>query len=306
MSIFSTFFDRFPVYVDHLDRCVTQCGNRRFHGPESHCPPLCRSVAIECAPCQRTKQGCTVSRQNRHRDCPRSSAAADRRDRREARDSAESLIPYGHDKAKIGADFIRRRASGATASWCWSPRSRRRRPARARRRPRSGSATGCNRIGKQAAICLREPSLGPCFGMKGGAAGGGYAQVVPMDGHQPALHRRLPRHRRANNLLAAMIDNHIHWGNQLNIDPRRVTWRRVVDMNDRALRPIVVRPRRLPPTAWPARAGFDITVASEIMAIFCLATDLEDLREAAGQHRGRLHRENEAGHGRRAQRRRAP
>ena len=144
-----------------------------------------------------------------------------------------------------------------------------------------GLGDGLNKIGKKATICLREPSLGPCFGMKGGAAGGGYAQVVPMTDIN--LHFTGDFHAigAANNLLAALIDNHMHWENQLNIDPRRVTWRRVVDMNDRALRNItsglggyhngVVR-----------EAGFDITVASEVMAIFCLATDLQDLENRLG------------------------
>ena len=144
-----------------------------------------------------------------------------------------------------------------------------------------GLGDALNHIGKKAVMCLREPSLGPCFGMKGGAAGGGYAQVVPMTDIN--LHFTGDFHAigAANNLLAALIDNHMHWENQLNIDPRRVTWRRVVDMNDRALRVVtsglggyhngVVR-----------EGGFDITVASEIMAIFCLATDLEDLEKRLG------------------------
>ena len=193
----------------------------------------------------------------------------------------ESLIPYGHDKAKISADFIRstgKRPNGklilVTAV---SPT-----PAgEGKTTTTVGLGDGLNRIGKQAAICLREPSLGPCFGMKGGAAGGGYAQVVPMTDIN--LHFTGDFHAigAAHNLLAALIDNHMHWENQLNIDPRRVTWRRVVDMNDRALRSItsglggyhngVVR-----------EAGFDITVASEIMAIFCLATDLKDLENRLG------------------------
>ena len=193
----------------------------------------------------------------------------------------ESLIPYGHDKAKISADFIKstgKRANGklilVTAV---SPT-----PAgEGKTTTTVGLGDGLNRIGKQAAICLREPSLGPCFGMKGGAAGGGYAQVVPMTDIN--LHFTGDFHAigAAHNLLAALIDNHMHWENQLNIDPRRVTWRRVVDMNDRALRSItsglggyhngVVR-----------EAGFDITVASEIMAIFCLATDLKDLENRLG------------------------
>ena len=155
-----------------------------------------------------------------------------------------------------------------------------------------GLGDAMNSIGKNALICLREPSLGPCFGMKGGAAGGGYAQVVPMTDIN--LHFTGDFHAigAANNLLAALIDNHMHWENQLNIDPRRVTWRRVVDMNDRALRTVtsglggyhngVVR-----------EAGFDITVASEIMAIFCLATDLKDLENRLGNIVLGYTRENE-------------
>ncbi len=194
---------------------------------------------------------------------------------------ADALIPYGHDKAKIGADFIgsnRDKPDGrlilVTAV---SPT-----PAgEGKTTTTVGLGDGLNRIGKNAMICLREPSLGPCFGMKGGAAGGGYAQVVPMTDIN--LHFTGDFHAigAAHNLLAALIDNHMHWENELNIDPRRVTWRRVVDMNDRALRSVtsglggyhngVVR-----------EAGFDITVASEIMAIFCLATDLNDLKKRLG------------------------
>ncbi len=189
-----------------------------------------------------------------------------------------SLIPYGHDKAKIDAAFIRsisKRPEGklilVTAI---SPT-----PAgEGKTTTTVGLGDGLCKIGKKAIICLREPSLGPCFGMKGGAAGGGYAQVVPMTDIN--LHFTGDFHAigAANNLLAALIDNHMHWQNELNIDPRRVTWRRVVDMNDRTLRSItsglggfhngVVR-----------EAGFDISVASEIMAIFCLATDLADLEK---------------------------
>jgi formate--tetrahydrofolate ligase len=144
-----------------------------------------------------------------------------------------------------------------------------------------GLGDALNRIGKRAIICLREPSLGPVFGMKGGAAGGGYAQVVPMedinlhftgDFHAIAL---------AHNLLSALIDNHMHHGNALGIDVRRITWKRVMDMNDRALRDIVVSLGG-PANGYAARDGFDITVASEVMAILCLATDLADLKERLG------------------------
>ena len=189
---------------------------------------------------------------------------------------AESLIPYGNDKAKISADFIRSNGKGKDGKLILVTAVSPTPAGEGKTTTTVGLGDGLNRIGKKAAICLREPSLGPCFGMKGGAAGGGYAQVVPMTDIN--LHFTGDFHAigAAHNLLAALIDNHMHWENQLNIDPRRVTWRRVVDMNDRALRTItsglggyhnsVVR-----------EAGFDITVASEIMAIFCLATDLQDL-----------------------------
>ena len=192
-----------------------------------------------------------------------------------------SLIPYGHDKAKINTDYVRglegRKDGKLILVTAVSPT-----PAgEGKTTTTVGLGDAMNRIGRQALICLREPSLGPCFGMKGGAAGGGYAQVVPMTDIN--LHFTGDFHAigAANNLLAALIDNHMHWENELNIDPRRVTWRRVVDMNDRALRDVttglggyingVVR-----------EAGFDITVASEIMAIFCLADDLKDLENRLG------------------------
>jgi formate--tetrahydrofolate ligase len=145
-----------------------------------------------------------------------------------------------------------------------------------------GLGDGLNRIGKKAAICLREPSLGPCFGVKGGAAGGGYAQVVPME--QINLHFTGDFHAigSAHNLLSALLDNHIYWGNALDIDTRRVTWRRVMDMNDRALRGIVTSLGGAA-NGFPREDGFDITVASEVMAIFCLAKDLKDLEARLGR-----------------------
>ncbi len=144
-----------------------------------------------------------------------------------------------------------------------------------------GLGDGLNKIGKAAAICLREPSLGPCFGVKGGAAGGGYAQVVPMEDIN--LHFTGDFHAigAAHNLLAALLDNHIYWGNGLQIDARRISWRRVVDMNDRALRQSVINLGGVA-NGFPRESGFDITVASEVMAIFCLATDLADLRRRLG------------------------
>ena len=145
-----------------------------------------------------------------------------------------------------------------------------------------GLGDALNRLGKKATICLREPSLGPCFGLKGGAAGGGYAQVVPMEDIN--LHFTGDFHAIgvANNLLAALLDNHVYWGNELGIDPRRITWRRVMDMNERALRSIVCSLGGVA-NGYPREDGFDITVASEVMAIFCLANDLKDLEERLGR-----------------------
>ncbi|MBN9022250.1 MAG: formate--tetrahydrofolate ligase, partial [Rhizobiales bacterium] len=145
-----------------------------------------------------------------------------------------------------------------------------------------GLGDALNRIGKQAVICLREPSLGPCFGMKGGAAGGGYAQVIPMEDINLHFTGDFAAIAAANNLLAAMVDNHIYWGNALQIDQRRVTWRRVVDMNDRALRAIVSSLGGAA-NGFPREDGFDIVVASEVMAIFCLASGLDDLVERLGR-----------------------
>lgn len=194
---------------------------------------------------------------------------------------AASLIPYGRDKAKISSDFIRQNSHQADGKLILVTAVSPTPAGEGKTTTTVGLGDALNLIGKQAVICLREPSLGPCFGMKGGAAGGGYAQVVPMTDIN--LHFTGDFHAIgvANNLLAALIDNHMHWDNELNIDPRRVTWRRVLDMNDRTLRSItsglggfhngVVR-----------EAGFDITVASEVMAIFCLSTDLQDLENRLG------------------------
>ena len=145
-----------------------------------------------------------------------------------------------------------------------------------------GLGDALNRIGKKTAICLREPSLGPCFGVKGGAAGGGYAQVIPMEDINLHFTGDLHAIGAAHNLLSALIDNHIHWGNKLKIDARRVLWRRVVDMNDRALRDVTISLGGVG-NGFPRQTGYDITVASEIMAIFCLATDMSDLERRLGQ-----------------------
>jgi len=191
------------------------------------------------------------------------------------------LIAYGSDKAKLTYDYIDEIKDNKDGHLILvtaiSPT-----PAGEGKTTTSvGLVDGLCHIGKKAIICLREPSLGPCFGMKGGAAGGGYAQVIPMTDIN--LHFTGDFHAigAAHNLLSALIDNHIHWDNQLNIDPRRITWKRVVDMNDRALREITTGLGG-PGNGVPRQGGFDITVASEIMAVFCLATDLEDLKKRIG------------------------
>ncbi len=145
-----------------------------------------------------------------------------------------------------------------------------------------GLCDGLNRIGKQATVCLREPSMGPCFGMKGGAAGGGYAQVIPMEDINLHFTGDFHAIELAHNLLAALLDNHIHHGNQLAIDPRRIVWKRVVDMNDRALRNIIVGLGGTNNSV-PHEAGYDITVASEVMAVFCLSESLTELKERLGR-----------------------
>ncbi|MBP5857379.1 formate--tetrahydrofolate ligase [Marivibrio halodurans] len=194
---------------------------------------------------------------------------------------ADQLMQYGPSKAKISYDFlqsIQDRPNGKLVLvTAISPT-----PAgEGKTTTTVGLGDGLNRIGKKAMICLREPSLGPCFGVKGGAAGGGYAQVVPMEDIN--LHFTGDFHAigAAHNLLSALIDNHIYWGNDLGFDERRVTWRRVLDMNDRALRDIVSSLGGVA-NGFPRQTGFDITVASEVMAIFCLADGLKDLQERLG------------------------
>ena len=193
----------------------------------------------------------------------------------------EHLVPYGHDKAKISLDYISSLKENPDSKLILVTAISPTPAGEGKTTTTVGLGDGLNRIGKDALICLREPSLGPCFGLKGGAAGGGYAQVVPME--EINLHFTGDFHAigAANNLLAAMVDNHIYWGNEAEIDPRRVSWRRVVDMNDRALRSIVSSLGGVA-NGFPREDGFDITVASEVMAIFCLARDLEDLRARLG------------------------
>ncbi|HWG76873.1 MAG TPA: formate--tetrahydrofolate ligase [Steroidobacteraceae bacterium] len=190
---------------------------------------------------------------------------------------ADAVEPYGQNKAKISMGFIRKTLAEKKPGKLVLVTAINPTPAgEGKTTTTVGLGDALNRVGKRTAICLREASLGPCFGMKGGAAGGGLAQVVPMD--EINLHFTGDIHAisAANNLLAAMIDNHIYWGNTLNIDTRRVTWRRCMDMNDRALRQITSSLGGVS-NGFPREDGFDITAASEIMAILCLSTSLEDL-----------------------------
>ncbi|MDG1319075.1 MAG: formate--tetrahydrofolate ligase [Paracoccaceae bacterium] len=193
----------------------------------------------------------------------------------------KDLLPFGHDKAKISAEFIKAQRDGSDGKLILVTAINPTPAGEGKTTTTVGLGDGLNALGKKAMICIREASLGPCFGMKGGAAGGGYAQVVPME--EMNLHFTGDFHAitSAHNLLSAMIDNHIYWGNELEIDQRRVTWRRVVDMNDRALRDIVTSLGGVS-NGFPRQAGFDITVASEVMAILCLALDIEDLQKRLG------------------------
>ncbi|MCX7644287.1 MAG: formate--tetrahydrofolate ligase [Rhodobacteraceae bacterium] len=194
---------------------------------------------------------------------------------------AEHLLPYGHDKAKVSQEFIRSLADRPDGKLILVTAINPTPAGEGKTTTTVGLGDGLNRIGKRAIVCIREASLGPNFGMKGGAAGGGYAQVVPME--EMNLHFTGDFHAitAAHNLLAAMIDNHIYWGNELGIDERRITWRRVMDMNDRALRDIVVGLGGVA-NGFARQTGFDITVASEVMAILCLASDLRDLQKRLG------------------------
>jgi len=188
----------------------------------------------------------------------------------------DELIPYGHDKAKVSARHIRGLRPQAVGKLVLVTAINPTAAGEGKTTTSVGLADALNRIGQKTMLCLREPSLGPCFGMKGGATGGGLSQVVPMD--EINLHFTGDFHAitSAHNLLAAMVDNHIHWGHEPRIDPVRVTWRRVMDMNDRSLRGIVAGLGG-PGNGTPMETGFDITVASELMAILCLAKDAADL-----------------------------
>ena len=193
----------------------------------------------------------------------------------------EHLLPFGHDKAKVSEEFIKSLSRNKDGNLILVTAINPTPAGEGKTTTTVGLGDGLNAIGKKAAVCIREASLGPCFGMKGGAAGGGYAQVVPME--EMNLHFTGDFHAitSAHNLLAAMLDNHIYWGNALEIDIRRVGYRRVLDMNDRALRQIVCNLGGVA-NGFPREAGFDITVASEVMAILCLASDLADLEKRLG------------------------
>ncbi|WP_336288566.1 formate--tetrahydrofolate ligase [Bartonella sp. CB60] len=190
----------------------------------------------------------------------------------------ENLIPYGHDKAKISSAYIKSLNKNSDGKLILVTAINPTPTGEGKTTTTIGLSDALNFIGKKTIAVLREPSLGPCFGVKGGAAGGGYAQVVPMDDLNLHFTGDLHAITAAHNLLAAMIDNHIYWGNPLNIDSRRIVWKRVLDMNDRALRDIVISLGGIT-NGFPRQTGFDITVASEIMAIFCLAENLEDLTQ---------------------------
>ncbi|MBO6756957.1 MAG: formate--tetrahydrofolate ligase [Roseibium sp.] len=192
-----------------------------------------------------------------------------------------ALIPYGKTKAKISGEFLQSLGDRPNGKLILVTAINPTPAGEGKTTTTVGLGDGLNRIGKKAMICLREPSLGPCFGMKGGAAGGGKAQVVPMEDINLHFTGDFHAITSAHNLLAALIENHIYWGNGLGIDQRRVTWRRVLDMNDRALRSIVCSLGGVA-NGFPREAGFDITVASEIMAILCLATDPDDLQRRLG------------------------
>src|SRR5690349_709701 len=194
----------------------------------------------------------------------------------------EHLVPYGHYKAKISLDYADSLASKPNGKLILVTAISPTPAGEGKTTTTVGLGDALNKIGKKAIICLREPSLGPVFGMKGGAAGGGYAQVVPMEDINLHFTGDFNAIGLANNLLAAALDNHIHHGNELGIDVRRIAWKRVVDMNDRALREIVCSLGG-PGNGYPRQDGFDIVVASEVMAIFCLATSIKDLKDRLGK-----------------------
>src|SRR5947208_5439485 len=192
--------------------------------------------------------------------------------------AAENLEPYGHYKAKVSLDYIKTLQDRPNGKLILVSAITPTPAGEGKTTTTVGLTDALNHLGKKAMLCLREPSLGPCFGVKGGAAGGGYAQVVPMEDINLHFTGDLHAIGTAHNLLAALIDNHVYWGNSLGLDSRRVAWRRVMDMNDRSLRSIVSSLGGVA-NGFPREDGFDITVASEVMAIFCLASDLDDLKK---------------------------
>ena len=194
---------------------------------------------------------------------------------------SSALKPYGHDKAKIDLNWLQQLPEREDAKLVLVTAINPTPAGEGKTTTTVGLGDGLNAIGKQAVMCLREPSLGPCFGMKGGAAGGGYAQVIPMEDINLHFTGDFHAITSAHNLLSAMIDNHIYWGNEKEIDVRRVVWRRVLDMNDRALRHNILSMGGVA-NGFPRESGFDITVASEIMAILCLANDMQDLQARLG------------------------
>ena len=194
---------------------------------------------------------------------------------------SDDLLPYGHDKAKVSQSFINSVQGNTNGKLVLVTAINPTPAGEGKTTTTVGLGDGLNRIGKKAAVCIREASLGPNFGMKGGAAGGGYAQIVPMEDMNLHFTGDFHAITSAHSLLSAMIDNHIYWGNEAEIDVRRVQWKRVVDMNDRALRQITASLGGVA-NGFPREAGFDITVASEVMAILCLAKDLKDLEQRLG------------------------
>src|SRR3977135_782791 len=194
----------------------------------------------------------------------------------------ESLEPYGRFKAKVSLDYVRQLADRPDGKLILVTAIPPAPSGEGKTTMAGGLGDALNLIGRKTVICLREPALGPVFGMKGGAAGGGYAQVVPMEDINLHFTGDFSAIALANNLLAALVANHIQRGNELGIDVRRIAWRRVVDMNDRALRDITVSLGG-PGNGYPRQDGFDIVVASEVMAIFCLSTSLDDLKARLGR-----------------------
>src|SRR4026208_189472 len=194
---------------------------------------------------------------------------------------AQNLDPYGHYKAKVSMDYIKSLKDKSNGKLILVSAISPTPAGEGKTTTTVGLTDALNHIGKKAMLCLREPSLGPSFGMKGGAAGGGYAQVVPMEDINLHFTGDFHAITSAHNLLSALIDNHIYWGNALGIDLRRVTWRRVMDMNDRALREIICSLGGVA-NGYPREAGFDITVASDVRAILGLANDLKDLEKRLG------------------------